>query len=99
MVFKKEFNVVTVDPSGAYIHIYTVSIEFWTKLNAAEIHILVFDRCSVNQIITLCKFIFIFFNNSNIFRHLKLEIESAIPASNERMKIKTNNSGAEGLIK
>ena len=37
----------------------------------------------------------IFFINSNICRHLKLEIALAILASNE---IEANNSAAQGLI-
>ena len=37
----------------------------------------------------------IFHINSNIFRHLKLEIALAIPASNDE-KYNRNNSAAEG---
>ena len=37
-----------------------------------------------------------FFINSNIFRHLKLEIALAIPASNDE-KYNWNNSAGQGL--
>ena len=39
------------------------------------------DRCSVNQYVNFQNCLF--FINSNIFRHLKLEIALAIPASND----------------
>ena len=38
----------------------------------------------------------VFFINSNIFRHLKLEIALAIPASNDE-KYTWNNSTGQGL--
>ena len=49
--------------------------------NATEIHKIICDRCSVNQNVRFhtC----LFFINSHNFRHLKLEIASAIPASND----------------
>ena len=50
-----------------------------------------FGRCSVNPIIQYWKCLFFI----NIFRHLKLEIALAIPASNDE-KYK-RNSAAEGL--
>ena len=45
------------------------------------IHKIVCDRCSANQNVNFhtC----LFFINSHIFRHLKLEIALAIPASND----------------
>ena len=55
-----------------------------------------YDRCSVHKIIHFKKCLF--FMNSNIFPHLKLEILLAIPTSNEG-KIETNNSAAHGLTK
>ena len=42
------------------------------------------DRCSVNRNVYFHTFLF--FINSHIFRHLKLEIALAIPASNDEKK-------------
>ena len=50
-------------------------------------------RCSVSLITQLRRCIFS--KNKNIFRHLKLEIALAIPASNDE-KYNSNNSG-QGL--
>ena len=51
------------------------------KSNDTEIHKIVCDGCSVNQNVYFhtC----LFFINSLIFRHLKLEIALAIPATND----------------
>ena len=51
-------------------------------------------RCSVSLITQLRKCIFL--KNKNIFRHLKLEIASAIPASNDE-KYNSNNLAGQGL--
>ena len=55
-----------------------------------------YDRCSVHKILHFKRCLF--FMNSNIFRHSKLEILLAIPTLNEGM-IETNNSAAPGLTK
>ena len=52
-------------------------------------------RCSVSLITQLKRCIFS--KNKNIFRHLKLEIALAIPASNDE-KYNSNNSAGQGLI-
>ena len=51
-------------------------------------------RCSVSLITQLRRCIFS--KNKNIFRHLKLEIALAIPASNDE-KYNSNNSAGQGL--
>ena len=51
-------------------------------------------RCSVSLITRLKRCIFS--KNKNIFRHLKLEIALAIPASNDE-KYNSNNSAGQGL--
>ena len=51
-------------------------------------------RCSVSLITQLGRCIFK--KNKNIFRHLKLEIALAIPASNDE-KYNSNNSAGQGL--
>ena len=55
---------------------------------------IVCGRCSVNQIIQFKRCIFK--KNINIFRHSKLEIALAIPASNDE-KYNTTNSAGLGL--
>ena len=52
-------------------------------------------RCSVSLITQLRRCIFS--KNKNIFRHLKLEIALAIPASNDD-KYNSNNSAGQGLL-
>ena len=52
-------------------------------------------RCSVSQITQFRRCIFS--KNIYIFRHLKLEIALAIPASNDE-KYNLNNSAGQGLI-
>ena len=54
---------------------------------------IVWGRCSVSQIIQLKKCV-----NINIFRHLKLEIASSIPASNDE-KYNWNNTAEQGLTR
>ena len=54
-----------------------------------EIDNIVCSRCSVRQITKFKRCIFL--KNINIFRHLKLEIVLAIPASNDE-KCNRNNS-------
>ena len=51
-------------------------------------------RCSVSLITQLIRCIFS--KSENIFRHLKLEIALAIPASNDE-KYNSNNSAGQGL--
>ena len=51
-------------------------------------------RCSVSLITQLRRYIFS--KNKNIFRQLKLEIASAIPASNDE-KYNSNNLAGQGL--
>ena len=51
-------------------------------------------RCSVSQIAQFKRCLFS--KNKNIFRHLKLEIALAIPASNDE-KYNTTNSAGQGL--
>ena len=51
-------------------------------------------RCSASLITQLRRCIFS--KNKNIFRHLKLEITLAIPASNDE-KYNSNNSAGQGL--
>ena len=51
-------------------------------------------KCSVSLITQLRRCIFS--KNKNIFRHLKLEIAIAIPASNDE-KYNSNNSARQGL--
>ena len=55
-------------------------------------------RCSVSQNTQFKKWIFSknISKNINIFRHLKLEIALAIPASNDE-KYNWNNSAEQGL--
>ena len=48
--------------------------------------------------LSLSNYSMLFFTNINIFRHLKLEIVLAIPASNYS-KIEANNSAPQGLKK
>ena len=52
-------------------------------------------RCSVRLITQLRRCIFS--KNKNSFRHLKLEIALAIPASNDE-EYNSNNSAGQGLI-
>ena len=56
--------------------------------------IIVGGRCSVSLITQLRRCIFS--KNKDIFRHLKLEIASAIPASNDE-KYNSNNLAGQGL--
>ena len=55
---------------------------------------IVCGRCSVSQIIQFRRCIFS--KNIYIFRHLKLEIALAIPASNDE-KYNWNNSAGQGF--
>ena len=52
-----------------------------TQINATEIDKKLSGRCSANQIFHFGRCLF--FINSHIFRHLKLEIALAMPALNE----------------
>ena len=56
---------------------------------------MVCGRCSISQITQFKKCLFS--KKINIFRHLKLEIALAIPASNNE-KYNTTNSTGQGLI-
>ena len=55
---------------------------------------IVVGRCSVSLTTQLRRCLFS--KNKNIFRHLKLEIALAIPASNDE-KYNSNNSAGQGL--
>ena len=59
--------------------IYTVSSMFLININITEFDKIVFVRCLVDPIIQYCGLCI----NIRIFRHLKLEIALAIPASND----------------
>ena len=59
----------------------TASNKFQPIQNAPEIATIAYRRCSLNQMIQLGRWLF--FTNKNIFHHWKLEIASAIPASND----------------
>ena len=65
------------------------------RINATKIDQIFSGRCSeANQIFQFGRCLF--FINRNIFRHLKLEIALAIPASNEG-KVIWNHSAGQGL--
>ena len=69
---------------------------FQINRNINKFDKIIFDRCLFDPIFQYWRCLF--FTNMNIFRHLKLEIALAIPASNE-WKTQTNNSAGQGLTR
>ena len=76
------------------VYIYTLSSRFQTKYYVTERDNKVCGRFSVSQKMQFRRCIFS--TNIIIFRHLKLEIALAIPASN-KWKTGTTNPAAQGL--
>ena len=83
------WTLLVLDPN-----IYSF-MHFYFKFNTTGIDKIICSGCSNNNIFQFRQCLF--FTDEAIFRHLKLEIASAIPASNE-WKIETQNSASHGLI-
>ena len=76
-------------------YIYTGLSMFHITNNITEFDKIVFGGCLVYPIIQY--WTCLFFKNSNIFRHLELEIALAIPAPNDE-KYNCSNSAGQGLM-